>query len=115
MDAQATPDLIVRYLRELSADLVAAAVVGRDGQTLAGPAVLGDAAGRVAQAAGGAPLVELRDGRHLVVLGRGDVHLLVAVHTRHALAGLVRHDVLTALRDLGDAVPGQAQDGRRVV
>jgi hypothetical protein len=112
MDAAATPDLVVRYLRELSADLLAAAVVGADGRTLAGPEALGAAAAQAVAASGSsARVIEARDAERLVVVARGNAHVLAAVHTRHALPGLVRHDLLTALGDLGDPVDGHVRGG----
>ncbi len=108
MEPAVTPELALRYLRELSADLVAAAVLGAGGERLAGSRALARAAVELLARAHGAPLAEGRVEGHLVVLARSREHAVVAIHTPWALPSLVRHDVVTVLGDLAAGPPGGA-------
>ena len=108
MDAALTPELALRYLRELAADLVAGVVLGPDGGRLAGDPALAGAAAPVLGATP-APLAQTGHAGHLVSLARSPEHALVVVHTRHALPGLVRHDLRTVLGDL--AADGPLPEG----
>ena len=129
-----TPVLALRYLRELSADLLAAAVAGADGTPLAGPPELAAAAS--ALVAGAAPVgdgadpagpaaaddasrtyktLQARTPDGLVVAAWSPAHTVVAVHTLHALAGLVRHDLLRILGDLAGAPDAPPEDVRPLV
>ncbi len=111
MDAALTPELALRYLRELAADLVAGVVLRPDGGRLAGNPELADAAGRLLGAASPSPLAQTGHAGHLVTLARSSGHVLVAVHTRHALPGLVRHDLRVVLGDLAaDGGPPAGDD-----
>lgn len=117
-----TPALALRYLRELSTDVRAAAVLDRAGRTLAGEAGV-DAPARelvaVLDALGGADGRELhvrleRGGRHagaaLVARATDGPALALAVGP-HALLELLRHDALQVVGDLvGEASAPGADD-----
>jgi len=112
MEPAVTPDLAVRYLRELSADLVAAAVATAGGRTLAGPSDLATAAVELVARVPGAGfdvVLQMRAAGAVVVVARSDEHAVVAVHGENALAGLVAHDLVTVLGDLATA-PGRATE-----
>jgi hypothetical protein len=96
-----TPPLALDYLRELSADIRSGVVLDADGNLLAGPEELGEAARDLMQAAGGAEEihVSLADGG--IFAARSDKHALVVVCGRLALPSLIRYDLRLVLADLG--------------
>ena len=101
MDPRLTPAQALAYLRELSADVRAGAVLDARGGLLAGDAALAPAAAQLAAALGteeagqarrpGGAVFALRAGGRTAVLACGP----------HALAALVLHDLGRALEDLG--------------
>jgi flagellar basal body rod protein FlgF len=99
-DAALTPELAVGYLRELSADIRAAAVLTAAGEPLAGEAELTDAARRLLAAAPGAAEIEVASAGGVVHAARSDRHAVVAVCGRFALPSLVRYDLKVVLGEL---------------
>jgi hypothetical protein len=96
-----TPPLALDYLRELSADIVAGAVLDAEGSLLAGPEELGDAARDLMAAAGEAEEVYVSTADGAVFAARSDRHALVVVCGRLALPSLIRYDLRLVLADLG--------------
>ena len=103
-----TPEHALEYLRALSADIQAAAVLGADGTLLAGPPELAEAARELLAAAPEADDVEVALADACVFGARSDSHAVVLVCGRFALPGLVRHDLRVVLGDLAGAGAGTA-------
>jgi hypothetical protein len=104
--AALTPALAVDYLRELSADIRAAAVLTADGRPLAGPPELADAAGRLLAAAPDAAEIEVVTATGAVHAARSDQHAVVVACGRFALPALIRYDLKVVLGEIaGDGPP----------
>jgi hypothetical protein len=97
-----TPALALDYLRELSADIRAGVVLGRDGERLAGDEDLAALAGELLAAAGDAEDVHVTTADGAVFAARDDDHAIVVVCGRLALPSLARYDLRTVLGDLGE-------------
>ena len=95
-----TPELAVAYLRELSADIRAAAVLTPAGELLAGAEDLAAPARDLLAAAPAATEIEVSTGEGTVYAGRSDDHAIVVVCGRVALPALVRYDLKVVLGDL---------------
>ena len=95
-----TPELAVDYLRELSADIRAAAVLSPAGEQLAGPPELAEPARALLAAAPDAAELEVSTGAGVVHAARSDTHAVVAVCGRFALAALIRYDLKIVLAEL---------------
>jgi len=104
----ATAEGALAYLTEMSPDLRGAAILGRDGEVLAGSGEPGrwrdDAAAlfEIADRAGGEPVEQVHIGTEQgeVFALRHAGHAAVAVAERFALASLTFFDMRTMLRDL---------------
>jgi hypothetical protein len=99
-----TPALAVAYVRELSADVRAVAVLDAAGAVLAGEEAVARAAAPLLAA--GAELEHVTD-RGVVCVARDDRHALVAACGRFALPGVVRSDLRAALGGLRGGPPAQ--------
>jgi hypothetical protein len=103
------PDLVLRYLRELSADQLGGVVLDARGNVLAGATGVGAAAKALLDAAPADArelAVAVDDG---TVYGVRDADRAVIVAcTRHSLEGLVLSDLRGALGDLAGGVPPDA-------
>jgi hypothetical protein len=97
-----TPARALDYLRELSADIRAGAVLGADGALLAGPESLGAPARDLLEAAEDAADVHVATADGAVFLARDDRHAIVLACGRFALPSLARYDLRMVLADLGD-------------
>jgi hypothetical protein len=97
-----TPELAVAYVRELSADVRAVAVLDAAGAMLAGEEDVAAAAAPLLAA--GAELEHVTP-RGVVCLARDDRHALVAACGRFAIPGLVRADLRAALGGLRGGPP----------
>ena len=95
-----TPAQALEYLRTLSADIEAAAVLGADGSLLAGSDALADPARALLAAAPEADDIEVSTADQCVFAARSDDHALVLVTGRFALPALVRYDLRMVLSDL---------------
>jgi hypothetical protein len=95
-----TPELALDYLRELSADVRAGAVLSADGRWLAGPEELAGPARRLLAAAPDADEIEVATGDGIVFAARSARHALVLVCGRLALPSLHRYDLRLVLADL---------------
>ena len=95
-----TPELAVGYLRELSADIRAVAILAPDGTPLAGEPELADAAGRLLAAAPDAAEIEVAAAGGVIHAARSDEHAVVAVCGRFALTALIRYDLQNGLAEL---------------
>lgn len=100
-----TPELAVGYLRELSADIREAVVLTPDGEPLAGPLALADAAARLLAAAPDAAEIEVSVAGGAIHAARGERHSVVAVCGRYALPALIRYDLKVVLGELADGSP----------
>jgi hypothetical protein len=100
MTAALTPELAVDYLRELSADIRAVAVLAPDGSPLAGTAELTAAARRLLDAAPDAAEIEVATTGGMIHAARSDTHSVVAVCGRFALPALIRYDLKIVLAEL---------------
>jgi hypothetical protein len=98
--AALTPALAVDYLRELSADIRAVAVLSAAGEPLAGPPELAEPARALLQAAPDAAEIEVATGGGAVHAARSDEHAVVAVCGRFALPALIRYDLKVVLGEL---------------
>ena len=98
-----TPAQAIEYLRTLSADIEAAAVLAADGSLLAGPEELGDPARALLAAAPEAGDVEVVTAAGSVYAARSERHAVVLVCGRFALPALVRFDLRLVLGDLAGA------------
>jgi hypothetical protein len=96
-----TPELAVGYLRELSADIVTAAVLTAAGEPLAGGPDVAIAAGRLLAAAPDAAEIEVVTPRGTVFAARDAAHAVAVACGRFALPALVRYDLKVVLAELG--------------
>ncbi len=106
LTARLAPPLALDYLRELSAGLEAAIVLGADGALLAGDAQLAAPAGRLLAAApGDAPVARERagDGSWLLAARRADGVAVAARAGAQALVALLEHDLRVVLAALEPA------------
>jgi len=98
-----TPALAVDYLRELSADIHAAAVLTPTGAPLAGdPSIAGPARDLLAAAPGAAELHVVTAGG-AVYAARSEHHAIVVACGRFALPALIRYDLKVVLAELDPA------------
>jgi len=97
-----TPALAVAYVRELSADVRAVAVLDAGGALLAGNEAVAEAAAPLVAAA---TELEHVSERGVVCLARDDRHALVAACGRFAIPGVVRADLRAALGGLRGGPP----------
>jgi len=110
-----TPALALGYLRELSADVRAAAVLDADGRRLAGPEALARPAAAAVAALdpGEAAQALLPDGA--VLARRGTAHAIVLACGPQVLAELAHTDLRLVLGDLegpgASTAPGAALEG----
>jgi hypothetical protein len=96
-----TPELAADYLRELSADIRAVAVLTAAGEPLAGSAEVAHAARELLTAAPEAAEIEVTvAGGGVVHAARSDEHAVVAVCGRYALGSLIRYDLKIVLAEL---------------
>jgi hypothetical protein len=98
-----TPELAVDYLRELSADIRAAAVLTPEGEPIAGARELADAARALLAAAPEAAEIEVVVPGGAVHAARDERHAVVAVCGRFALPALIRYDLKVVLGELSAA------------
>jgi hypothetical protein len=103
-----TPALALDYVRELSADVREAIVVGPGGELLAGPPELAGPAQALLEAMGDAGEVESVSPEGVVCAVRRQGRAGVAVCGRFALPGVVREDLRVALAALAGAAPPAA-------
>ena len=101
--AALTPELAVDYLRELSADIRAVAVLTAGGEPLAGAPELAEAARTLLAAAPHAAEIEVSTGGGAVHAARSAEHAVVAVCGRFALPALIRYDLKVVLGELAGA------------
>jgi hypothetical protein len=94
MTAALSPDLAIAYVREMSADVRAAVVIGADGAVLAGDAALADAA--TAFAAPGTA-GSRRTAGGVVAVAATTAHTLLVVSGPLAFEGPTLLDVRTAV------------------
>jgi hypothetical protein len=106
-----TPELAVDYLRELSADIRAAAVLTREGEPIAGAPELAAAAARLLAAAPDAAEIEVATAGGAVHAARSDRHAVVAVCGRFALPALIRYDLKVVLGELAGNEPAAGPEG----
>jgi hypothetical protein len=95
-----TPAQAIEYLRTLSADIEAAAVLAADGSLLAGPEELAEPARTLLAAAPDAADIEVATAVGSVHAARSEQHAVVLVCGRFALPSLVRFDLRMVLGDL---------------
>src|SRR3954447_23536609 len=108
-----TPALAVDYLRELSADIRAVAVLTADGEPIAGAAHITAAARDLLAAAPGAAEIEVDTPAGAVYAARDGHHALVAACGRFALPALIRYDLKVVLSELaGDDSPAAGRSRR---
>lgn len=105
-----TPELAVDYLRELSADIRAAAVLTPAGELLAGPPELAGPARDLLGAAPDAAELQVVTGDGTVYASRSDQHAIVVACGRFALPALIRYDLKVVL---GELAPGDGGDARK--
>jgi hypothetical protein len=98
--ASLTPELATGYLRELSADINAVAVLTAAGEPLAGELELAQAAQRLLAAAPDAAEIEVATTGGAVHAARSDEHAVVAVCGRFALPALIRYDLKVVLGEI---------------
>jgi hypothetical protein len=103
--AALTPELAIAYVRELSADVLAAVVLDGDGTRLAGPEALAAPARALLAAAGDAPDVAVRAPSGVVVAARSRAHALVAAAGPLSLLG---PSTIDARRAVDAMSPGTA-------
>ena len=108
MPSALTPALALEYLRALSADVLAGAVLADDGTPLAGAPDVAAAARALLGAAPAADEVEvlLPEGR--VFAARSATHAIAVACGPHALPALARQDLRAWLGDLAGAGEGAA-------
>jgi hypothetical protein len=109
MSPALTPELAADYLRELSTDILAVAVLAPDGARLAGAQALAEPARELLAAAPDAAEVEVITGDGAVYAARSEHHALVAVCGRFALGALIRYDLKVVLADLAPDRPAGAE------
>ena len=97
-----TPARALDYLRELSADIRAGAVLSADGALLAGPEALAAPARELIDAADDAADVHVTTTDGAVFVARDDRHAIVLACGRFALPSLARYDLRMVLADLRD-------------
>lgn len=97
-----TPARALEYLRELSADIQAAAVLDASGKVLAGGPAMAEPARELLAAAGGATDVHVTTEDGAVFAARDDRHAIVLACGRFALPSLARYDLRMVLADLRD-------------
>jgi hypothetical protein len=95
-----TPELAVDYLRELSADIRAVAVLTPAGEPIAGAPELSAAARDLLAAAPEAAEIEVETSAGAVFASRDDHHALVAACGRFGLPALIRYDLKVVLAEL---------------
>ena len=100
-----TPALALEYLRELSADIRAGAVLDAAGELLAGPDEIGDPARDLIAAAGDARELHVTTPAGAVFGVRDDRHALVVACGHQALASLLFYDLRVVLAELRDGAP----------
>ena len=100
-----TPDLALAYVRELSADIRAVAVLDADGALLAGDEAVAAAAWPLLAAG---EETEAVTASGVVCTARDERHAIVAACGRFALPSVVRGDLRTALAGLRGTAPGPA-------
>ena len=103
-----TPSLALDYLRELSADIRAGAVLDPSGALLAGPDDLAEPARDLVEAAGTAREVHVANADGNVFAARSERHTVVVVCGRFALPSLIRYDLRLVLADLAGERPEAA-------
>jgi hypothetical protein len=111
MPAALTPRLALDYLRELSADLRAGAILDGTGALLAGPAELAAPAAATVAALGQSRAGQARLAAGTVIAVRRGGLAVVLACGPHAVPGLARHDAELVLGDLG-AQPAPGAAGR---
>jgi hypothetical protein len=97
-----TPARALRYLCELSADIRAGAVLGADGELLAGAAELAEPARDLLAGAADARDVHVVTAGGAVFAARDDRHAIVLACGRLALPSVARYDLRMVLADLCD-------------
>jgi hypothetical protein len=102
-----TPELAVDYLRELSTDIDAVAVLTAEGEPLAGEPELAKAAQALLAAAPDAAEIEVATEGGAVHAARSAEHAVVAVCGRFALPALIRYDLKVVLGDLAASDDGR--------
>jgi hypothetical protein len=95
-----TPARALEYLRELSTDIRAGAILDADGELLAGPEALAEPARELLAAADDAADVHATTGDGAVFLARDPQHVIVLACGRFALPSLARYDLRMVLADL---------------
>jgi hypothetical protein len=98
--AALTPALAVDYLRELSADIRAVAVLTPAGEPVACPDELAGPARELLAAAPDAAEIEVATAGGVVHAARDEHHAIVAVCGRFALPALIRYDLKVVLAEL---------------
>jgi uncharacterized membrane protein YgcG len=111
MTSALTPELAVDYLRELSADIRATAVLTAAGEALAGPEELAAPARELLDAAPGAAELQVITGDGTVYASRDEHHAIVAVCGRFALPALIRFDLKVVLAELAPGGGGASSPG----
>jgi len=101
MSPALTPARALDYLRELSADIRAGAVLDAGGALLAGSDELASPARALLAAAGDASDVHVTTGDGAVFLATDGRHAIVLACGRFALPSLARYDLRMVLADLG--------------
>jgi hypothetical protein len=104
-----TPARALEYLRELSADIRAGAVLDADGEVLAGADELGAPARDLLAAAGDARDVHVTTEDGAVFAARDEQHAIVLACGRLALPSLARYDLRMVLADLSGEEPEDAE------
>lgn len=105
-----SPELAGDYLRELSADIRAVAVLTAAGEPIAGSAELLAAARELLAAAPAAAEIEVELPGGAAFAARDDQHALVAACGRFALPALIRYDLKVVLAELaGDGAPASRE------
>ena len=95
-----TPALALAYLRALSADVRAGAVLAADGTTLAGDPELAEAARELLAAPPRAEEMEVALGDGIVFAARSATHAVAVACGPHALPALARYDLRAVLDGL---------------
>jgi hypothetical protein len=105
-----TPELAVDYLRELSADIRAAAILTPAGAPIAGAAELTGPARDLLAAAPDAAELEVVTADGAVYASRSEHHAIVVACGRFALPALIRFDLKVVL---GELAPRPGDDARK--
>ena len=98
--------MAVGYLRELSADIRAAAVLSPAGEPVACAPELADAARELLAAAPDAAEIEVATAGGAVHAMRDEHHAIVVVCGRFALPALIRYDLRIVLAELASGGSG---------